>query len=354
MSTTIRRAVPAAVAVIAVIAVIAWFVLASGGPDDDGQDAAGQDATAVSPSDVGSDRASDGGSSGASDGGSGQAPPTETSDEGGTDGEDDDNPTAAPTSDMTDPEQVATAFMRAYPGNVADLSDPTFLASLDGVDAGLIDQINDKHITEAHHVSDGWQETYAYTIHGTYQGDETPVYSIVVSRPSDPAEGAFEADNDLPYRVDSFDWSPDMLGSEDEPGPAAGLVSPITDQQRGDLPVTIRDEVIIPVITYDADESEQERRDRLDELMVEPTDVEPISSRSGRYEMTIETTAWYYTTERGGPITIGYDGTWVDPYNNSRHGSWSLTATIARDDSGEFIVQSVEETVLEDPEQAED
>lgn len=274
--------------------------------------------------------------------GSGSAPEQTTSPESGPDGEGEQQ--AAPTSDMTDPEQAARTFMQAYPGDVADLADPTFLASLEGVDAELVDQISDKRLEHVDQTTDDMTEQYAYTIHGTYQGSEVQAYTVVVSRPSEPAEGGPEAENDLPYQVDSFDWSPHMLGDEDTPGPAADLVSPLTAQQRGDLTTTTRTDAIAPVLTYDVDESGQERQSRLDENMVEPTDVEPLTSRSGRYAMTIEITSQYYSTERGGPITIGYDGTWVDPYNDSRHGAWSLTATITRGEDGKLVVQSVTET----------
>lgn len=65
-------------------------------------------------------------------------------------------------------------------------------------------------------------------------------------------------------------------------------------------------------------------------------------SRSGRYAMTTETLSQAYSTEPGGPITITYAGTWVDPYDPTYNGSWSLTATITRNDDGSFFVQGVE------------
>ena len=37
-------------------------------------------------------------------------------------------------------------------------------------------------------------------------------------------------------------------------------------------------------------------------------------------------------------------GTWVDPYDPTNTGSWALTVTITRDEVGEFIVHSVDET----------
>lgn len=257
------------------------------------------------------------------------------------------------TGDFTDPEQVALAFATTYPDDVQDICDPTFLASLDGVDASLLAEITDPRIKHVDQDDRDDTETHAFTIHGTYQGSEMQIYSIVVSRPAEAEEGGAEADNTFEFQIDSFDWSPDMLGDDDDPGPAADLVSPITAQQRGDLITTTRTDVIAEVLTYDPDESTEERQTRLDALMVEPTDVDPHTSRSGRYAMTTEITSQFYSTEPGadGPITISYDGTWVDPYNNSRHGPWSLTATITRDDSGEFVVQSVEETVLEGPDE---
>lgn len=48
---------------------------------------------------------------------------------------------------------------------------------------------------------------------------------------------------------------------------------------------------------------------------------------------------------QAGPITITYTGTWVDPYDPTYNGSWSLTATITRDNQGSFFVRSVGEAV---------
>src|SRR5699024_6071038 len=129
-----------------------------------------------------------------------------------------------------------------------------------------------EHVEEEH-VDDG--EAHAFTIHGAYQGSQRQIYSIVVSRPAEAEEGGPDAENNFEFQVDSFDWSPDMLGDDDDPGPAAALVSPITAQQRGDLLATIREDVITEVLAHDPEESEQERQDRLDEVIVEPTDVTP-------------------------------------------------------------------------------
>src|SRR5699024_11419453 len=116
--------------------------------------------------------------------------------------------------------------------------------------------------------------------------------SIVVARPHLPEE-------DLDYDVHSFVWSPTMLGDEDDPGPAAGLVSPITPAQRGDLLYSTRENVITQVLTVNPEESDQERQERLDALMVEPTDVKALMSRSGRYGMRSEITSQFYATEPG-------------------------------------------------------
>jgi hypothetical protein len=61
--------------------------------------------------------------------------------------------------------------------------------------------------------------------------------------------------------------------------------------------------------------------------------------------MTTEILSQAYSTELGGPITITYAGTWVDPYDPTYNGSLSLTATITRDDDGRFTAHSVQETV---------
>lgn len=252
--------------------------------------------------------------------------------------------TPKPTGDPADPEQVARDFMTTYPGDVQPLADPTFLASLDGVDAPLLGQVTDLGLEQADQATDESYERYAYTISGAYQGEEMPVYSIVVGRPAEPGEGGSTAENDLPFQVHSFDWAPDMLGDENSPGPAADALSPISVNQRGNLISQTHTDVISQILTVDPDESTEQRQERLDELTVEPTDVTPPMSRSGRYAMTTEILSQTYSTEPGGPITIAYAGTWVDPYDPTYNGSWSLTVTITRDDDRRLIVRSVEQS----------
>lgn len=249
-----------------------------------------------------------------------------------------------PTGDRTDPEQVAREFMTKYPGDVQYLANPTFLASLDGANAALLEKVTDLSLELADHASDEVYERYAYTVSGIYRGEEVPVYSIVVARPAEPGEGGGSAENELQFQVHSFDWAPDMLGDEDSPDPATSELTPITAEQRVALIGQTRTDVIAQVLTVDPKESPEQRQARLDELTVEPTTVSPPMSRSGRYAMTTEILSQAYSTEPAGPITITYTGTWVDPYDPSYNGSWSLTATITRDDNGEFIAQSVEET----------
>lgn len=317
MSITIRRTILACLVVIALLAGALWFAVGRGGEEPSEEDTG----VAVLPSDGGSDEPQ-------------TDDPTPTTDED----------TKEATRDFTDPEQLARAFMNTYPGDVEALSDPTFLASLDGTDASLLEQVTDMSIEQVDHSADEIHERYAYTVSGTYEGTEVQVYSIVVARPAEPAEGGSAADNTYDYKVHSFDWSPDMLGDDEDPGPAANLVSPLTAQQRGDLMSETRTNVIAQVLTVDPEESEEQRQARLDRLTVEPIDVTPPMSRSGRYAMRTEILSQVYATKPGGPIMITYDGSWVDPYDAEHHGTWTLTATITRGDSGEFVVQSVEET----------
>lgn len=269
---------------------------------------------------------------------------TEPSDAGG---DPDEEQEASPTDDLeqievtgdyTDPKQVALAFATTYPGEVEDISDPTFYASLAGVDGSLADQITDPRIEHVDQDIDEMYETHAFTVHGTYRGSDVPAYTIVVARPNLPGK-------DLDYDVHSFVWSPAMIGDEEDPGPAAGQVSPITPVQRGSLLHAIRENVITQVLTVNPDETDQERQERLDALMVEPTDVKAPMSRSGRYGMRSEITSQFYTTAPGSgrPIQIGYSGTWVDPYDPTSTGSWALTVTITRNENGEFIVHSLSE-----------
>ena len=321
MSTTVRRIVIIAVLGLALLTGATWAVVGLTSSDD-GKDSPG---TAVMPSDGGGTEPSDGG--GPSDDAS--ASPSDDADQ------------IEVTGDYTDPEQVALAFATTYPGDVQDISDPTFAASLDGVDASLAGEITNPRIEHVDQDTDEMFETHEFTIHGTFRGRDVHAYSIVVARPNLPEE-------DLDYDVHSFVWSPTMLGDEDDPGPAAGLVSPITPAQRGDLLYSTRENVITQVLTVNPEESDQERQERLDALMVEPTDVKALMSRSGRYGMRSEITSQFYATEpgSGGPIQIGYSGTWVDPYDPTNTGSWALTVTITRDEDGAFVVHSVVESQL--------
>lgn len=320
MPATVRRTAIIVIAVIS-LALLAAVVWAVAGHEPGDEDADSPEA-AVMPSDGGETEPSDAGGDPSEGEGSS---PTDDADQ------------IEATGDYTDPEQVALAFATTYPGDIEDIADPTFYASLEGVDASLVEEITDPRIEHVDQDTDEIYETHAFTIHGTYRGRDIQAYTVVVARPYMP-------ERDLDYDVQSFVWSPSMLGDEDDPGPAAGLVSPITPVQRGDLMSTTRENIIKQVLTVDPEESEQERQERLDALMVEPTDVKAPMSRSGRYGMKSEITSQFYTTDAGGPIQLGYLGTWVDPYDPTNTGSWALTVTITRDDDGEFIVYSVDET----------
>ncbi|APX31814.1 hypothetical protein BH708_02770 [Brachybacterium sp. P6-10-X1] len=322
MSAAVRRTTIIVIAVIglALLAAVVWAVVGHE-PGDEDADSPG---TAVMPSDGGEKEPADAGGD-----------PNEGEGSSATDDADQ----IEATGDYTDPEQVALAFATTYPGDIEDISDPTFHASLDGVDTSLVEEITDPRIEHVDQSTDDSYETHAFTIHGTYRGGDVQAYSIVVARPNLP-------EKDLDYNVHSFVWSPTMLGDEEDPGPAAELVAPITPAQRGDLLRTTRENVITQVLTVNPEESDQERQERLDALMVEPTDVKAPMSRSGRYGMKSEITSQFYTTEpgSGGPIQIGYHGTWVDPYDPTNTGSWALNVTITRDEDGQFVVQSVRET----------
>lgn len=250
----------------------------------------------------------------------------------------------APTGDFTDPEQVALAFADTFPGNVDKIADPTFLASLKGTDTSLLKKVSDVRVEQVDYDSGDVDERYAFTVYGTYEGAEVQAYSVTVSRPAEAEEGGADAENTAEFRVDSFDWGPDLAGDEDSPGPAAGLVAPLTAQQRGDLMTETRQGAITQTLTFDAEEDESARKERLASVMAEPTSVTPPMSRSGRYAMKVEILSQAYSTEPGGPITIDYTGTWVDPYDASNNGSWALTATIERNADGELAVQTVTET----------
>lgn len=267
--------------------------------------------------------------------------PTETAEATTPDAEN----TSEPAGNHTDAEEVARAFMTTYPGDVQPLGDPTFLASLDGVDITLLEQVTDFSLEPVDQATDEDYEQYAFTVSGTYRGERVPLYSIVVARPAEPGEGGSSAENDLSFQVQSFDWAPNMLDHENAPGSAVGKPAPLSAEQRGDLISQTRNDVIASILTVDPSESTEQRQARLDELMVEPTAVTPPMSRSGRYAMTTEILSQAYSTDPGGPIAITYAGTWVDPYDPTYNGSWSLTATITKEDDGRFHVHSVEETI---------
>src|SRR5699024_10816368 len=238
MSTPVRRIVIIAVLGLALLTGAVWAVVGLG--SGDGEDSPG---TAVMPSDSGEPEPSDGG--GPSDDAS--ASPSDDADQ------------IEGTGDYTDPEQVALAFATTYPRDVQDSSDPSFATSLDAADAAQAAEITNPRIGHVDQDTDEMFETHEFTIHGTFRGRDVHAYSIVVARPTLPEE-------DLDYDVHSFVWSPTMLGDEDDPGPAAGLVSPITPAQRGDLLYSTRENVITQVLTVNPEESDQERQERLDAL----------------------------------------------------------------------------------------
>src|SRR5699024_12384862 len=91
------------------------------------------------------------------------------------------------TGALTDPEQVALAVATTYPGNVEEISDPTFYASLDGLDASLAREITSPRIEHVDQDTDEMYETHAFTIHGTYRGSDVQAYAIAVARPHLPA-----------------------------------------------------------------------------------------------------------------------------------------------------------------------
>lgn len=331
MSSKILRGLAVGTVVLLVLAGLYWLI-PTGDPRMDDPSRVGSTNVAVLPSDGGTDQPS-----------MTEAPTTPAVTDAPAPTGVTDAP--APTGDRTDPEHVAREFMMTYPGDVRELSDPTFLASLEGVNTALLDQVTDLSLEQADNASDESYERYAYTVAGTYQGQVQTVYSMVVARSAEPGEGGGAAENDLPFQVHSFDWAPGMLGDEDSPGSAAGKPAPITAEERDELIGQVRTDVIGPILTVDPDESPEQRQHRLDELTVEPSTVTPPMSRSGRYAMTTETLSQTYSTEPGGPITITYTGTWVDPYDPTHNGSWSLNAAMAReDDGGGFGVRSVEKT----------
>src|SRR5699024_7445875 len=124
------------------------------------------------------------------------------------------------TGDFTDPEQGALALATTYPDDVGDISDPTLLASLDGVQISLLSEVTGPQIEHVDEDNSDDTETHAFTILGTCQGSQRQISSIVVSRPAEAEEGGPDAENTFEFQVDSFDWSPDMLGDDDDPGPA--------------------------------------------------------------------------------------------------------------------------------------
>lgn len=235
MTATHRRTIFIVVLFLALVAGALWFINGSGGSGQQpGDDAETSGRVAVVPTD-----------------GGGTDPTGLEEVDRETSSASEDTSQFEVTGDFTDPEQVAHAFATTYPGDVEAIADPTFAASLDGVDSSVAAEITDPSIEHVDQSINGIREKHAFTIHGTYQGSRVPAYSIVVSRPTEPAEGGSKAENTLEFQVDSFDWSPDMLGDANSPGPAAGKLTPITAEQRGDLISQTRNNVITPILTVD-------------------------------------------------------------------------------------------------------
>src|SRR5699024_11545187 len=135
MPTPIRRIVIIAVLGLAMLTGAAWAIFGLTSTDDE-EDSPG---TAVMPSGGGETEPSD-------DGGPSDGAPASPSDDPGQ---------IEFTGDFTDPEQVALAFATTYPGHVEDISDPTFYASLDGLDASLAREITSPRRSEERRVGNG-------------------------------------------------------------------------------------------------------------------------------------------------------------------------------------------------------
>src|SRR5690625_5230761 len=135
MSSMVRRTIAIAVVAIALLAGAIWLIASL--RDDGGEEDTGSGGVAVMPSDGGGtdpDRAE------------GTDEDHQEQDEASAASEVSEQPEI--TGDFTDPEQVALAFATTYPDDVGDISDPTFLASLDGGEISRLPDVADPQ-TEA-------------------------------------------------------------------------------------------------------------------------------------------------------------------------------------------------------------
>src|SRR5699024_4237943 len=124
MSSMVRRTIAIAVVAIALLAGAIWLIASL--RDDGGEEDTSGRGAAVMPSDGGGtdpDRAE------------GTDEDHQEQDEASAASEVSEQPEI--TGDFTDPEQVPLALATTYPDDVGDISDPTFLTSLDGLESSL-------------------------------------------------------------------------------------------------------------------------------------------------------------------------------------------------------------------------
>src|SRR5690625_5049432 len=135
MSSMVRRTIAIAVVAIALLAGAIWLIASL--RDDGGEEDTSGRGAAVMPSDGGGtdpDRAE------------GTDEDHQEQDEASAASEVSEQPEI--TGDFTDPEQVALAFATTYPDDVGGISDPTFLAPLDGGEISRLPDVADPQ-TEA-------------------------------------------------------------------------------------------------------------------------------------------------------------------------------------------------------------
>src|SRR5699024_4146451 len=133
MSSMVRRTIAIAVVAIALLAGAIWLIASL--RDDGGEEDTSGRGAAVMPSDGGgTDPDQHEGTTEDHRAQHGASPASEGSEQ------------PAIPGDFTGPAQAALAFATTYPDDVGDSSDPTVLASLDGVEISLLSEVTDPQI----------------------------------------------------------------------------------------------------------------------------------------------------------------------------------------------------------------
>ncbi|MCL6424349.1 hypothetical protein Bequi_13340 [Brachybacterium sp. JHP9] len=251
--------------------------------------------------------------------------------------------------DASAPREVAQAFADTF-GDLsvadlraatADLATGEFAASLEGADRTPLTGATGFDLSFGETYDNALGQATRFTVRAT---GTSAFYELYVQ--CLPAE---EGHTGGGCRVYALDWGPEMLGDVDAPGPLYGKVAPMSSTDVTAM-VTTGDHVAHEVLRYVPGETPQARAARLALLMKDTgpaMQIQPPASRDGGYAMTVETTGMAFTgaTAEGDP-QAQFFGSWVDAYDPTYFGSFDVTVTWKRGDSGRYEVQSVQATPI--------